>query len=157
MATGRPDWAGLGMGQQPYALPGSCTSSSLAPSLLVAASDVYRKIKWTRGSADPWQDLQLPILDEWAADRVNGVCHIVIGISCQLLCTSPLLGQVRVPGEGGTLFGVDGAPHSGSQQLPRNQKQLPCWGTRSISKTGSKSRWNRLCFGIATTQETRLS
>lgn len=135
MATGRPNCKGLGLGQQPYSLPGSCMSPSLAPSLLVAASDVYRKIQWTGGLSDPWHDLRLPVPDEWAAGSVNRGCHTVTRTSCRLVCTSPLLGQVGVPREGGTLFRGDGAPHTGSQQLPRTQKRLPCWGTRGISET----------------------
>lgn len=62
---------------------------------------------------------------------------MVPGTSRRLVCTSPLLGQVGVPGEGGTLFGGDGAPLTGFEQPPGNQKQLPCWGTRGISETGS--------------------
>lgn len=34
----------LGLGQQSHTLPEDCMSPSLAPSLLVAASDVYREI-----------------------------------------------------------------------------------------------------------------
>lgn len=152
MATGRPNCEGLGLGWQPYALPGSCRSPSLTPSLLVAASDVYRKIKWTGGLADPWHDLRLPIPDERAAGRVNGGCRVVTGTSRRLVCTSPLLGQVGVPGERGTLFGGDGAPHTGSEQPPGNQKQLPCMGHQGhfwdrLDPTSSKSKLNVLWDG----------
>lgn len=130
--------------QQPHVFPGSCTSPSLAPSLCGAASNVYRKIKWTRRLFDlieGWLDLMLPIPDEW----VNGGCHVVTGTSSWLIFT---------PCTAGWGFCRWWCSPYWLSVTPIPQHQGLFW--YNLGSSSWKRQQNSLCFGIAMIQETRL-